>query len=52
MKALRNNWLPFFNRLLSLLLALLGFGSCNDGKVMYGMPPAKYDVKANVVDPL
>lgn len=54
MKLLKNTWLYFFNRLLSLSLFLLGFGSCGEeggtGLVMYGMPPAKYDVKANVLD--
>lgn len=54
MKKTKRTWLAVFNRLLSLLLLLLGFGSCGDdnggGMVMYGMPPAKYSVKANVLD--
>jgi putative lipoprotein (rSAM/lipoprotein system) len=59
MKTLKKNWLFFFNRLLSLALTILGFNSCgcknacdcgNGGMLMYGMPPAKYDIKANVRD--
>lgn len=40
--------------MLSLILALLGFGSCNGepgmGMIMYGMPPVGYDVKTRVLD--
>jgi putative lipoprotein (rSAM/lipoprotein system) len=55
MKDLKKTGLSVFNRLLSLALALLGFGSCSfletrDGPVMYGMPPDKYEVKAKVLD--
>lgn len=56
MKGARKTWLPFLNKLLSLLLVLLGFNSCDsedDGGgmlLMYGMPPVKYSVKANVLD--
>jgi putative lipoprotein (rSAM/lipoprotein system) len=57
MKTLKKTRLSVFNKLLSLALALLGFGSCSylyngpeEEPSMYGMPPAKYEVKAKVLD--
>ena len=44
-------WLRLANRLLSGLLLLLGFGSCNDEKNMltaYGMPYSTFEVKGKV----
>jgi len=45
-------WLTSFNKLLSFVLIALGFNACDDKymKAMYGMPPARYSVKANVLN--
>lgn len=50
------SWLKFFNGLLSSVLVLLGYTSCNssDGSdetpLEYGSPYAKYEIKGKVVD--
>lgn len=48
----KKNWLLFCNKVLSFFLLLLGFSACSEEerKDMYGMPPAKFSVKANVLD--
>ena len=49
----KSNWLKVFNSLLSSLLALLGYTSCDSSEdipVEYGTPYAKYEVKGKVVD--
>ncbi|MEG0037838.1 MAG: radical SAM-associated putative lipoprotein [Bacteroides sp.] len=44
-------WLRFTNRVLSMLLALLGVAACDgSGSVEYGTPVASYHVKGKVVD--
>ena len=49
----KSNLLKVFNNLLSSLLALLGYTSCDSSEdipVEYGTPYAKYEVKGKVVD--
>jgi len=51
MGKIKKHWLLSFNGLLSFLLVVLGFGACEENrKDMYGMPPARFSVKANVLD--
>lgn len=49
----KSKWLKVFNSLLSSVLALLGYTSCDssgDIPLEYGTPYAKYEVKGNVAD--
>lgn len=49
----KSNWLKVFNSILSSLLTLLGYTSCDSSEdipVEYGTPYAKYEVKGKVVD--
>lgn len=51
MGKIKKHWLLSFNKLLSFILLLLGFASCDEHrKDMYGMPPARFSVKANVIN--
>ena len=51
MGIIKKHWLLSFNKLLSFILLLLGFTSCDEErKEMYGMPPARFSVKANVIN--
>lgn len=52
MKEVKKRWLPFFNKLLSFFLVLLGFSSCDasDSPDMYGSPPADFAFKLSVLD--
>ena len=51
MGKIKKHWLLSFNKLLSFMLLLLGFASCEEErKDMYGMPPARFSVKANVLN--
>lgn len=49
---IKKNWILFSNKVLSFLLLVLGFNSCSDKgePCMYGMPPARYEVKTTVLD--
>jgi len=43
-------YLSVYSRIISFLLILLGFSSCDNGGVEYGTPNAKFIVKGKVVD--
>ncbi len=50
MKFISKHVSTFFASICSTLLSILGFSSCTDNEVMYGMPFGSFDIKGSVTD--
>ncbi len=50
MKIISKQISTFFASIFSTLLSILGFSSCTDNEVMYGMPFGSFDIKGSVTD--